>query len=196
MKRTALAFAGLVILGACSRESAPVSRTAPVREVTHGEAAVTDDPGECPIDSAGRYTDPVALVRAWSDSDRVGGTLGGEDWTSGALSCVERATSDMIYITGPFTIRSLTTTVDTATIARAYRRYFAIEYDSAGGVMHLEPSDVDIIDTVRVVRMPLLKWRIDRIDGGAHLSAAVALARLTRLDSVGSDRLRELRSRP
>jgi hypothetical protein len=138
----------------------------------------------------------VALVHAWSDSDRIGGTMGGEAWTPGALSCVEKATSDMIYVTGPFSIRTLITTGDTVQFERVYHRYFTIGYDNAGVVMHLEPSEADVADTVRAIRMPLLKWRIDQIDGGAHLSAPAALDRLTRLDSVGHERLRTLASRP
>jgi hypothetical protein len=195
MKRTAFAFTSLAILCACVRESAPsASRAAPPREQPPTQTAPSKvaDAGECPVDSAGRYADPVALVRVWSDSDRVGGTMGGNQWAAGTLSCVERASSDMIYVTGPFTIRRLTSSRDTVTIERTYRRHYTVEYDSAGVVMQLAPSEADVADTVRVIRMPLLAWRIDAIAGGAHLAADIALARLTRLDSLGRDRLREL----
>ncbi len=122
--------------------------------------------------------------------------MGGDQWATGTLSCVERATSDMMYVTGPFTLRRLTASRDTVTIERTYRRYYTVGYDSAGVVMQLEPSEADVADTVRVIRMPLLAWRIDEIDGSAHLAADVALARLTQLDSVGRGRLREVGSRP
>jgi hypothetical protein len=85
---------------------------------------------------------------------------------------------------------------DTALIARSYHRYFVIRYDSTGERMHLEPADADVTDTVTVVRLPLLAWRIDAVAGGARVLPQVALDSLERLDSRDRGRLRQLISRP
>lgn len=78
MKLKEAVLACAVSVGACSQDVRPAASgdTAP-RPVIAADTAVALDVGECPVDSGGRYSDPVALVQLSSDSDGAGGTMGG-----------------------------------------------------------------------------------------------------------------------
>ena len=85
----------------------------------------------------------------------------------------------MIYITSPMAVRRLAQVQDTVIVLLTYRRYYEIGFYPTG--MRLRGTPADRRDTVKVVRLGPLGWRIDTLPPGVHLLPRTAL------DSIGLD---------
>ena len=130
--------------------------------------------GDCPMDTVARHADAVQLVRDWVHRDAAGQMVSPHSWAAGALTCVEVATSDQLSVITGYEVRPLSATNDSVRVLVRYRRRAVPGYDDAGALTHLVLESRESTDTVVVLRTRY-GWRIDQIEGGAHLLPDAAL---------------------
>ena len=154
--------------------------------------------GDCPVDSAARHDDPLALVEEFVRRDAEG-PFEREDvaraWYAGALSCVERATSDHYEVIRGVRVAAGPQWGDSSVVYVTRDRLYYPKYDDAGRIIALEPAPEEWTDTVLVLRTTL-GWRIHEISGGAHRLPAVARGELLHLEPAYTQSLDSLASRP
>ena len=146
--------------------STDTSRAAPQSAISRGD--------DCPIDTVARHADAVQLVREWVRHDAAGEMVSPDSWAAGALTCVEVATSDQVAIITGYEVRPLSATNDSVRVLIRYQRRAVPGYDDAGALTHLVLESRESTDTVVVIRTRY-GWRIDQIEGGAHLLPDAAL---------------------
>ena len=196
-----ISMAGAVTL-ACT-DAKPPQRTGPPS--AQGPRAVALDAplgtiadlgigdSDCPADTTAIHDAPGPLVREYVRRDAAD-SLQTLRWGDGALTCVERASSDDYVVVLSSRVDSVQQTRDSARFLVHYDQAYTLAWDSTGTRSSLVPARRELIDTVVVLRTRK-GWRIDILDGGAHRSAAGAghayhlsdVDRL-RLDSLASRR--------
>ena len=154
--------------------------------------------GDCPVDSAARHADPMALVEEFVRRDAEG-PFEREDiaqaWRASALSCVERAASDHYEVIQGFRVAAGSRRGDTAFAYVSRDRLFELERGPGQNGASLRPAPGTWVDTVLVVRTTL-GWRIHEIRGGAHRLPGVARGELRDLRSEDRRVLDSLAARP
>lgn len=149
------------------------------------------------MDTVFRHTDPLALVEEFVRRDAEGAFERediGRAWHDGALSCVERNTSDAYEIITAFRVEPLSQRPDTTLVQVTRARVFELGWDATGERPHLVPARAEWIDTVVVVHTRY-GWRIDWLHAGAHRLPSRALDELTNLTPADRAQLERLVSR-
>lgn len=192
----ALLLAAVAVIGCAAREGADVSggdsSQATASSDTGGGLTSRGWDSDCPIDTVPRHSDPVALVEEFVRRDAQG-PFEREDlareWHDGALTCIERNTSDDYEVIIAFRVEPLESRDDTARVLVHRTRAFKLDQDRTR--TRLVDAPAEWTDTVVVVRTPW-EWRIDRLHPGAHRLPARALQELRGLSAADSARLRAL----
>ena len=202
LSNRAAVVARLVMIAAIActegRSAAPPVRTpatpsTPVRarniaEGTTANLGIGDS--DCPTDTATVHDSAGALVREYVSRDAAD-SLSVGDWTWGALTCVEHATSDFFAVIADVRVDSITQSRDSARFVATYQQAFELGWDSTGSVPHLVPNQRTLVDTFTVLHTRK-GWRIDQLDGGAHRSVDGTLRSLSRLSESDRESLRAL----
>jgi hypothetical protein len=126
------------------------------------------------MDTVARHPDAIQLVREWVRRDAAGEMVSPDSWAAGALTCVEIATSDQMSVITGYEVRPLSATDDSVRVLVRYQRRAIPGYDDAGALTHLVLESHEFPDTVVVVRTRY-GWRIDQVEGEAHLLPDAAL---------------------
>ena len=167
----------------------------PQREAVESAAEVAldtpfgEDLAGCPMDTVFRHQDPSALVEEFVRRDAEG-PMEREDlaraWEAGAVSCVERTSSDDYEIITRYEVTPLAIARDTARFVVRRDRAYSVRFDPRLARRRLIRDAASIADTMTVVRGSY-GWRIDALRAGAHRLPERAL---TELELVPAERAR------